>query len=408
MKLYDTLGVSPTATANELKKAYRKLAIKFHPDKNPGNNEAAEKFKEISYAYEVLSDEKKRGIYDEGGDQALKEGGSGGHGGHDPFDIFNMFFPGGGGSRRRGPQKVKPVVHQLRCSLHDLYNGCQRRLKINKNVICNKCDGRGGKAGAMQTCHSCRGQGIQVKLQQIGPGMVQQFQTKCHDCNGEGERMNEKDRCKFCKGKKTQKEAKILTVHIEKGMKNEQQIKFSGEGDQEPGWEAGDVIMCLQQQEHDTFTRQGNDLFMKMDISISEALTGFQRVITTLDKRDILVTSGPGANIQEGSMLQFVPDEGMPQYKNPLHKGKLIIQFNVTFPPSGWCTDEKVLKQLVDLLPPKKTVQVEEHFEEVPMEAYDPHAHPRSRANPPHGMDYESDEDEGPRVHGTRAQCPTH
>jgi len=414
MKLYNTLGVSSSATANELKKAYRKLAIKFHPDKNPGNAEASEKFKEISHAYEVLSDEKKRQIYDEGGEQALKEGGGGGHGGNNPFDIFDMFFGGGGmgGRGHRGPSKGKDVVHQLPVSLDDMYNGTTRRLSLNKNVICDKCDGRGGKPGATQTCPMCRGQGVQVKIHQIGPGMVQQVQQMCRDCDGKGQRINPKDRCKHCNGKKTQKTQKILEVHVDKGMQQGQKVVFSGEGDQEPGLEPGDVIIVLKQKEHDVFTRQNNNLLMKMDISINEALTGFQRIVKTLDKRELLITSPPGEVIDHG-MIKSVIDEGMPQHRNPFNKGLLIVQFAVTFPPSGWCNDADKLKQLENLLPPKKQVVLEGDEEEVEMEKYDPSArssqqrsyHQRSH----HRMDIDSDDDEDPRRGGGQqgVQCQT-
>jgi len=220
MKLYNTLGVASSASATELKKAYRKLAIKFHPDKNPGNAEASEKFKEISHAYEVLSDEKKRPIYDAGGEQALKEGG---HRGNNPFDIFDMFFPGDGGMGGGIPSKGKDVVHQLPVSLEEMYNGVTRNLKLYKNVLCDKCDGRGGKHGSMHICPMCRGQGILVKRQlyNIGRGMAQYVKQKCHDCDGKGQRINPKDFaiCKHCNGKKTQKTEKLLEVHVIKTIK---------------------------------------------------------------------------------------------------------------------------------------------------------------------------------------------
>ncbi|CAG2060945.1 unnamed protein product [Timema podura] len=197
---YDTLGVKPNCTMDELKKAYRKLALKYHPDKNPNEGE---KFKQISQAYEVLSTEEKRKIYDMGGEQALKEGGSGG-GFSSPMDIFDMFFGGGRGSMRsRRPQKGKDVIHQLSVSLDELYNGSVRKLALQKNVICEKCEGRGGKKGSVEQCPPCRGTGMQVQVQQLAPGMIQQIQTMCRECQGTGERINPKDRCKTCQGKKT-------------------------------------------------------------------------------------------------------------------------------------------------------------------------------------------------------------
>jgi DnaJ-class molecular chaperone len=136
---YDLLGVKPGCSSEELKKSYRKLALKCHPDKNPDDPEAAEKFKSISMAYEVLADDKKREVYDKHGEQGLKEGGGGGDF-SSPMDIFDMFF-GGGGGRRRQPNKGKDVIHQLSVSLEDMYNGSTRKLALQKNVICEKCEG---------------------------------------------------------------------------------------------------------------------------------------------------------------------------------------------------------------------------------------------------------------------------
>jgi DnaJ family protein A protein 1 len=143
-KFYDILGVKPTANDTELKKAYRKLALKYHPDKNPGP-EAEGKFKEISMAYEVLANEDKRRIYDAHGEQGIKEGGGGGGGMHSPMDIFDMFFGGGGGGfgggRHRGPRRTKNLMHQLSVSLEEMYNGTTRKLALQKNVICGDCEG---------------------------------------------------------------------------------------------------------------------------------------------------------------------------------------------------------------------------------------------------------------------------
>uniref|UniRef100_A0A8C5KVL2 DnaJ heat shock protein family (Hsp40) member A4 n=1 Tax=Jaculus jaculus TaxID=51337 RepID=A0A8C5KVL2_JACJA len=208
---YDILGVKPSASPEEIKKAYRKLALKYHPDKNP---DEGEKFKLISQAYEVLSDPKKRDIYDQGGEQAIKEGGSGSPGFSSPMDIFDMFF--GGGGRMARERRGKNVVHQLSVTLEDLYNGVTKKLALQKNVICEKCEGIGGKKGSVEKCPLCKGRGMQIHIQQIGPGMVQQIQTVCIECKGQGERINPKDRCEECSGAKVIREKKIIEVHVEK------------------------------------------------------------------------------------------------------------------------------------------------------------------------------------------------
>jgi DnaJ-class molecular chaperone len=203
-----------------------------------------------------------------------------------------MFF--GGGGRRKKENKGKDVIHQLGVSLEDLYNGATRKLALQKNVICEKCEGRGGKTGAVQKCTTCKGTGSQVILNQLGAGMYQQIHTSCRECDGNGEKINPKDMCKTCNGKKIVHERKILEVHIDKGMEDGQKITFYGEGDQSPGLEPGDIIIILEEKDHSVFKRKEMDLFMKMELNLNEALCGFKRTIKTLDKRILIVSCLPG------------------------------------------------------------------------------------------------------------------
>ncbi|XP_065727346.1 dnaJ homolog subfamily A member 4 isoform X2 [Phocoena phocoena] len=389
---YDILGVKPSASPEEIKKAYRKLALKYHPDKNP---DEGEKFKLISQAYEVLSDPKKRDIYDQGGEQAIKEGGSGSPSFSSPMDIFDMFF--GGGGRMARERRGKNVVHQLSVTLEDLYNGVTKKLALQKNVICEKCEGVGGKKGSVEKCPVCKGRGMQIHIQQIGPGMVQQIQTVCIECKGQGERINPKDRCESCSGAKVIREKKIIEVHVEKGMKDGQKILFHGEGDQEPELEPGDVIIVLDQKDHSVFQRRGHDLIMKMKIQLSEALCGFKKMIKTLDDRVLIITSKPGEVVKHGD-LKCVRNEGMPIYKTPLEKGALIIQFLVIFPEKHWLSQDNLL-QLEALLPPRQKVRITDDMDQVELKEFNPNEQNWRQ----HREAYEEDDD-GPRA---GVQCQT-
>ncbi|RXI04904.1 hypothetical protein DVH24_039178 [Malus domestica] len=343
-RYYEILGVSQSASSDDLKKAYKKAAIKNHPDKGGD----PEKFKELAHAYEVLSDPEKREIYDQYGEDALKEGmGGGGGGGHDPFDIFSSFFGGspfggancvigfhgGGSSRGRRQRRGEDVVHALKVSLEDLYLGTSKKLSLSRNVLCSKCNGKGSKSGASLKCSGCQGTGMKVSIRHLGPSMIQQMQHACNECKGTGETISDRDRCTQCKGEKVAQEKKVLEVHVEKGMQNGQKITFPGEADEAPETVTGDIVFVIQQKEHPKFKRKGEDLFIEHTLPLTEALCGFQFVLTHLDGRQLLIKSNPGEVVKPDS-FKAINDEGMPMYQRPFMKGKLYIHFNVEFPES--------------------------------------------------------------------------
>ncbi|KAI9845821.1 MAG: Type I HSP40 co-chaperone [Sclerophora amabilis] len=334
-KFYDTLGVSPSATDAELKTAYKKGALKHHPDKNAHNPDAAEKFKELSKAYEALSDPQKRQLYDQYGEEGLEQGGGGG--GMSAEDLFSQFFGGGsafggmfgGGMRETGPKKARTIHHVHKVSLEDIYNGKVSKLALQKSVICSKCEGRGGKDGAVRKCSGCDGQGMKTMMRQMGP-MIQRFQTVCPDCQGEGEIIRDKDRCKQCNGKKTVVERKVLHVHVDKGVRSGTKIDFRGEGDQMPGILPGDVQFEIEQKPHPRFQRKDDNLFYHAEIDLLTSLAGGVIHIQHLDNHWITVPIPRGKPINTGD-IKVVRGEGMPSHRHHTH-GDLYIQFDVKFP----------------------------------------------------------------------------
>lgn len=335
-EFYERLGVPPESSFEDIRKAYKKLAIKYHPDKNPNNESAVEQFKKISEAYECLSDEKKREMYDKYGKEGIE---GGGHASAE--DIFAQFFGGGspfsffGGGGPRQPRKGDDLMHEIPVSLEDLYKGKTSKMAVTRNVLCGKCEGSGTKpGGASGKCKTCDGRGIRLIVKQLGPGMIQQMQTVCSDCQGKGETIKESDRCQECKGKKVNKDKKVLQVQVDPGMRHGQKIVFHGEADELPGAEAGDVIFVVVQKPHELFKRNGNDLLMEHKITLLEALTGFQFTFTHLDGKQYIVKSEKGDVIKPGD-VRAIHNLGMPMYKRSFEKGTLYIQFDVEFPKSG-------------------------------------------------------------------------
>lgn len=396
---YDLLGVQPSAGDDEIKKAYRRNALKHHPDKGGD----PEHFKELTHAYEILSDSQKREVYDMHGKAGLEGGAGGMGGGMDPQDLFSQlfgggggFFGGGGGRRDTGPRRGKDLVHRISVSLEDLYKGKVQKLALSKSVICKGCEGRGGKKGAVSTCTGCRGQGVKVMLRQLGP-MMQQIQQPCGECEGTGEMMNPKDRCKTCNGKKTTSERKVLEVHIDKGMKSGQQIKFAGESDQAPGIVPGDVVIVIEEKQHERFQRKGDDLFCEKEIDLLTALGGGEFAIEHLDDHALHVSIVPGEVIKPGA-LKVISGQGMPSYRHH-EMGDLYIRLTVKFPDH---MDPEVIPMLEKALPAREPIAKmpkKLHMEECTLE--EPNDRQRRAAQNGDEMDEDDEDGRG----GPGVQC---
>jgi len=269
---YDRLGISPSASQNEIKKAYRNMAMKFHPDKNQGDPDAAEKFKECSEAYEILSDEEKRDMYDRHGPNVFKEGG-GGRSGMPADEIFRHFFGGdffgGGGDpfgnsyRSPGKKKTKDIHQELRLPLNVLYEGGKRDLPIQKHVLCQTCAGNGTNSKKSYVCKTCNGSGVRVFIRQFGPGMITKQQAQCDNCMGTGESIPDRDICKSCSGRKVIPTTKIIHLDIDKGIMEGKKIILRGESSEAPGALPGDVIIVIREEPNTVFKRDGVHLLME-------------------------------------------------------------------------------------------------------------------------------------------------
>ncbi|WFD06009.1 Type I HSP40 co-chaperone [Malassezia vespertilionis] len=378
-------------------RSFRKKALSLHPDKGGD----PEKFKEVTGAYEVLSDPSRREAYDRYGMDGLSEGGMGG--GMDPQDLFSQLFGGGGGffgggGRPSGPKKGKDLVHRVKATLEDLYKGKISKLALQKHVICKSCQGRGGKDGAVRTCNSCHGQGVRIALRQIGP-MVQQTQQPCTDCNGTGEIINERDRCKECRGKKVNQERKVLEVRIDKGMEDGQQITFKEEADQAPNTIPGDVIIVVDEQPDPRFKRKVNDLFVDAEVDLLTALAGGKIVIEHFDNHALSVEVPAGDIIKPGDM-KVLRGQGMPSYRHH-EMGDLYVNLKVKFPES---LSADQLEALEKALPPRslpKSLPNDFDVEDVVMDTIDDGEAHRARTKPSTTAEMDEDEAGG----GPQVQC---
>ena len=323
------LEVDPKASDQEIRSSYKKLVLKHHPDKGGD----PDKIKEINMAYEILSDREKRELYDRYGLEGIKNGGGMPGGGFE--DLFDLLGGGGGGGRgrQRGGQrekpKMKPTQKEVSVTLEDIYGGKLIDLPHKKNVVCGQCLGTGGSG--VKQCKDCDGQGAVIKTVQIGPGMYQRAQMACPKCKGKGEIIEESKLCKGCKGKKVGIQEKKVQVSIEAGTPSDHVIKISGEGEEHPDAQAGDLEVHVRLQKHKTFERKGADLFLEKKITLKEALLGFNFQLRYLDGKDITISSVPGEVVSHGD-IKTVKGKGLPFYRDIMSHGNLIISFKVEFP----------------------------------------------------------------------------
>ena len=346
---YEVLGVDKNASANDIKKAYRKLAIQYHPDKNPGDKEAEEKFKEAAEAYGVLSDPDKKARYDQFGFEGVSGAGGSGFGGAgmDINDIFSMFgdifggrggfggfggFGGGGGSRpakfRGSDQRVK-----VKLTLQEIANGVTKKFKLKKYVPCTHCNGSGAENGAVETCPECKGTGRVIRTQQSFFGMMQSEVT-CPHCNGQGKII--KNKCKHCNGEGIVMGEEIVEVNIPAGVYEGMQLSMRGKGNAGKfNGVPGDLLILVEEEKHPTLVRDENDLIYSLLLDIPTATLGGFAEIPTIDGK-AKVTIDPGT--QPGKVLRL-RGKGLPTL-NGYGKGDIVVNISV-YIPETLSKDEK-------------------------------------------------------------------
>ena len=363
---YEVLGVGKNADKEEIKKAYRKLAVKYHPDRNPGNKEAEEKFKEATEAYEVLSDDQKRPIYDQYGFAGLDGMGQGGgqgysHAFHDFSDLFggmgggfgdifeNLF--GGGGSRRSraNDNDGASLRYDLQIDFKEAVYGCKKEIHFKHKELCPECHGTGGAAGSSRkTCPTCHGAG-QIR-RSAGFFSVQQT---CPSCGGKGTTIDKP--CPSCRGSGVYDKAKSMTVTIPAGVDDGKRIVIHGMGDAgTQGGSTGDLIVVIRVKDDLCFERDDYDLYCAVPISFSQALLGDDITIKTLDDRSLTFKIPAGTTHKKQIRIK---DEGVP-YGSTGKKGDLYIQLNIVMPKKLSRQQEAILEEFKKLENPEKNPQL--------------------------------------------------
>ncbi|MCH5179304.1 MAG: molecular chaperone DnaJ [Prevotellaceae bacterium] len=347
---YEILGVAKNATDDELKKAYKKVALKYHPDRNPGDKEAEEKFKEAAEAYDVLHDPKKRELYDRFGHDGLSGAGMGGGaysaGGMDLNDIFSMFgdifggrggfggfsgFGGFGGGGQRGPRVYKGADLRVRIklSLAEIATGVTKKIKVKKQVVCSDCHGSGAADGAQpETCPHCHGSGVVTKTQQSMFGMMQ-MQQECPNCHGEGTIV--KNKCKHCAGHGTVQGEEVVEINIPAGVADGMVVNCPGKGNAAPhNGVAGDIQVIISEEPNDTFIRSEQDLIYNLLISVDQAILGDTVEVPLINGHKARIKIDAGT--QPGKVLRL-RGKGLPAVSGYGYGvGDIVVKISVYIP----------------------------------------------------------------------------
>jgi molecular chaperone DnaJ len=349
---YEILGVSKNASKEEIKKSYRKQALKFHPDKNPGDKSAEEKFKEAAEAYEVLSNDEKRSRYDRFGHAGMGSAGNGfGGGGMTMEDIFSSFgdifgdaFGGFGGfssgSRRgRRVNKGSNLRVKVKLDLNEIANGTEKKIKVNKYALCDSCGGTGAAdSKSYSDCTTCHGSGHVTRITNTLLGQMQTTSV-CPSCGGEGKIISRK--CQTCYGEGIIEKEEIIKINIPAGVAKGMQMTVGGKGNApRRGGVNGDLLVVIDEEEHEELIREGNDLIYNLFISIPDAITGTQVEVPTVDS-NVKIKIEPGT--QPGKILRL-RGKGLPEV-NGYGRGDLLVNVNVWIPKSLSKEDMKIIEK---------------------------------------------------------------
>lgn len=357
---YEVLGVGKNATEDEIKKAYRKLAIKYHPDRNPDDAKAEEKFKEAAEAYDVLHDPQKRQAYDQFGfDGPAGAGGFGGGGGFSMDDIFSMFgdvfggrgggfggFGGFGGGRRQTTRhRGSDLRLKVRLTLQEVATGVTKKFKVRKDIECSHCHGSGAEAGSgTETCPHCHGSGVEIRRQQSIFGEVQ-TQTTCHVCNGEGTVI--KNKCHECGGTGVVKGEEVVEIKIPAGVAEGMVVNVPGKGNagQHNGI-PGDIQVLIEEEPNDTFVRDGNNVIYNLLLDFPTATLGGSVDIPTIDGKSVRIKIEPGT--QPGKTLRL-RGKGLPEVQGYGYgMGDLVVNISVYVPKTLSKSEKEIIESLKD------------------------------------------------------------